>query len=338
MRLICPHCMSGVTVPDDTAGKEAVCPNCGKSFPTPPRYDPSVAAGAAVTGGVSEAARTSPHPEPVSPMAPLPHSAPPAPPGLVPPAPPVAGSGFLPPAPASAEVPAPAGYTKAHGITLSPRVIAWLPAVLLLLTIVFTCFPWVGSYAGGSAVYSQRPWNAAFGSVSRNFALERAVAIPAGWLDKVRSDWELMVPYLLILILVTGLAWADRGLHAFDPRNIPPLAKVWPHRQTVIFGLAGFVFVLGLFQVSNGFGMERAIRKQVAEQFTPAREAAANSPADQAALDFAVEQTYAKYNLEHTTWMYLALLCNLLAVLAVIGRLILDRRGNKPPPKILLHY
>ena len=36
--------------------------------------------------------------------------------------------------------------------------------------------------------------------------------------------------------------------------------------------------------------------------------------------------------------MYLALLCNLLAVLAVIGRLILDRRGNKPPPKILLHY
>jgi hypothetical protein len=36
--------------------------------------------------------------------------------------------------------------------------------------------------------------------------------------------------------------------------------------------------------------------------------------------------------------MYLALTCNLLAVLAVIARLILDRRGNKPPPKLLLHY
>jgi hypothetical protein len=210
--------------------------------------------------------------------------------------------------------------------------------VLLLFTIVFTCFPWVGSYAGSSAVYSQRPWGAMFGSVSRNFTLEKIVGIPAGWLDKVRADWELMVPYLLLLLFVTALAWAERGLHAFDPRKIPPLAKVWPHRHTVIFGLAGFVFVLGLIQVTNGFGMERAIRKQVVEQFAPAREAAANSPADQASLDWAVEQTYAKYNLERTSWMYLALTCNLLAVLAVVGRLMLDRRGHKPPPKILLHY
>ncbi|MBM3983136.1 MAG: thioredoxin, partial [Planctomycetes bacterium] len=43
MRLICPHCMSGVSVPDDAAGKDAPCPSCGRSFPTPARYAPEVA-------------------------------------------------------------------------------------------------------------------------------------------------------------------------------------------------------------------------------------------------------------------------------------------------------
>jgi len=329
MRLICPHCMSGVTVSDDAAGKEATCPNCGKQFPTPARYSAAV---------VPELPVSVPPPPPeVAPMpAAVPPPAPPAPPpGFVPPAP----SGFLLPAPTgSAEVPAPAGYTRSFGITISPHVVSWLPAVLLLLSLVFTCFPWVGSYAGGSAVYSQRPWGAIFGAVSRNFALEKAVAIPAGWLDKVRWDWELMVPYLLLLILATALAWADRGLHAFDPRNIPPLAKVWPHRQTIICALAGFAFLLALLQVTNGFGMERAIRNQVAESFADRREKTANSPSEQKTIDWEVEQTYAKFNLERTTWMYLALLFNLFAVLGVIARLILDRRGNKPPPKILLHY
>ena len=333
MRLICPHCMSGVTVSDDAAGKEAACPNCGKSFPTPPRYTAAVVPEAPVPPRLPEVA-----PVPHAPSAPPP--IPPAPPpGLVPPAPPVTQSGFLPPASAvAAEVPAPVGYTRSCGITISPHVVSWLPAVLLLLALVFTCFPWVGSYAGGSAVYSQGPWGATFGAVSRNFALEKAVAIPAGWLDKVRSDWELMLPYLLLLIFATTLAWADRGLHAFDPRNIPPLAKVWPHRQTIICGLAGFALVLAFTQVTNGFGMERAIRKQVAEAFAEKREKAANSPSEQKTIDWEVEQTYAKFNLERTTWMYLALGFNLLAVLAVVARLILDRRGNKPPPKILLHY
>ena len=139
------------------------------------------------------------------------------------------------------------------------------------MTLVFTFFPWVGSYAGGSTVYAQRPWGAVFGGVGRNFALEKSIAIPAAWLDKVRSDWELMVPYLLLLIFVTALAWADRALRAFDPWRSPPLAKIWPHRHTVIFGLAGFVFVLSLIQVSSGFGMERAIRKHVTYVFAAKR-------------------------------------------------------------------
>ena len=334
MRLICPHCMSGVTVPDDAAGKDATCPNCGKSFPTPSRYSAEVVPDAA--SAIAAGASASAHSEPVTASA----DRPTPPPGFVPPQapspPPVAPSGFLPPA--HAETPTLAGYTRSRGLTLSPAVIAWLPAVLLTLTILFTAFPWVGCYAGGSAVYSQQPWRAMFGSVSRNFPLEKAVTIPKGWLDKVRSDWELMVPYLLFLILVTALAWADRGLKTLDPRKIPPLAKVWPHRQTVMLALAALTFTLSLIQVFNGFGMERAIRKQLSDEFAGRREKAVNSPAAIAQLDYEEEQEYAKFNLERTTWLYLALVCNALAVVAMLMWLILERRGNKPAPRIVLHY
>src|SRR5690349_13504042 len=116
MRLICPHCMSGVTVADDAAGKEATCPNCGKTFPTPARYSAAVVpdAGVGAVAGAIDPGRSTPHPEPVSAPAPRPvpeaasavattgaatAQTPAAPPGYVPPAPagapPVDSSGFL---------------------------------------------------------------------------------------------------------------------------------------------------------------------------------------------------------------------------------------------------
>ncbi|QJW93675.1 zinc ribbon domain-containing protein [Frigoriglobus tundricola] len=332
MRLICPHCMSGVTVPDDAAGKEATCSNCGKSFPTPARYAATVVPEVPAVAGPIDPVRTSPHPEPP----PMSSTVPPvAPPGYVPPAPPPTPDGFL--TPAASAGPVQAGYAHSFGITISPHVVSWLPAALLLFVMVFTFFPWVGCYSGGVPVYSQRPWTAVYGSVSPNFELEDAVSIPPGWQNKVSSDWPLMVPYLVLLLLATALAWADRGLHAFDPRKIPPLARVWPHRQTIVCVLATLAFLLAALQVSNGFGMERAIRKQVGEEFT-AKQQLTTEPHQKEKLAWRIDQEYYRYKLERTTWMYLALLFNLFAALAVILRLGLDRRGPKPPPKILLHY
>ena len=336
MRLICPHCMSGVTVPDDTAGKEASCPNCGKSFPTPARYSAQVTPdpSAAVAGPI-EPVRTSPHSEPPTP---------PAPPGYVPPAPPpvpATSDGFLPPAPA-ADAPAPAGYTKSIGITISPAVVAWLPAILLTIVFVLTFFPWVGCYAGGSAVYSQRPWGAAFGAQpNRNYKLEAAGTIPGDWIDKMRvvgSDWKLLIPFFLLLFIAIAFAWTERGFRTLDPRKIPPLAKLWPWHNAIVAGCATLAFFLLLMQVFNGFSMERAIKQHIAEQFAERREKAKESPAAQAKLDYEEEQAFAVYNVERTTWLYLALGCGLLTVLAVLTRAGLEARGNKPPPKFVLHY
>lgn len=330
MRLICPHCMSGVTVPDDAAGTDATCPNCGKAFPTPARYSAQVS----LDPPVPPAAPPSP-PVPPPEVAPAPHVAPP--PGFVPPAP-VDASGFLPPATApQAATPTAEGYTKSVGFSISPKVFSWLPAVLLLVTLVFTCFPWVGSYVGGSAVYSQRPWNAVYGGLTSNTALAKAVKIPTEWRDKLRSDWELMVLYLIGLILAVGFAWADRALGDVPPQQIPPLVKAWPYRHAVILGLATAALLLSGIQVANGFGMERAIRQAEDERFASARQQATGDAA-RADVEYEVELAYAKYNLERTSWAYLALVCNLLAVIAMLIRYLLSRRGNKPPPKLLLHY
>ena len=194
-------------------------------------------------------------------IAPMPSSVPaqalPAPPGYVPPAPP--GSGFLPPAPAQAEVPQLAGYTKTMGFTISPKVVAWLPAVFFTLALVLTFFPWVGTHIGGHTVYSQGPSRAVFGYVNKNTGLE--VVAPAGtvgWTEeKVHGDWALMVPFLLLLIAATALALADRGFHSLDPRKIPPFAKIWPIRHTVIAALGVAAVTLVVIQSLNGFGLER---------------------------------------------------------------------------------
>ena len=336
MRLICPHCMSGVTVPDDAAGKDATCPNCGKAFPTPARYSAEV---------------MSPTPPlPVPPPVPVPEVPPPpaaaaAPPGYVPPIPPSVTTGFLPPAPTAptaptaAEVPAMAGYTNSCGITISPKVVAWLPAILLTLVFVLTFFAWVGCYAGSSPVYSQRPWGAMFNSApNRDYKLEEAGTIPGGWLDKKPGDWKLMLPFFMALMTAVALAWAERGFSALDPRHIPPLAKVWPWRHAVIAGCAALALILLLAQWANGFGLERAIKTHISEQFAERRDKASASPAALAKLEYDQEQEFNKYNLEHTTWFYLAVLCMSFAVLAVATRAALENRGNKPPPKLLLHY
>ncbi len=335
MRLICPHCMSGVTVADDTAGKEATCPNCGRSFPTPARYSAAVVPEAAAAVASAAASPPSGAVLPTPPPVPGAASVPTPPPGYIPPAPP-APDGFLPSS--HAATPELAGYTHARGITISPKVVAWLPAALLTVVLVLTFFPWVGSYLGGSAVYSQRPWGAMFGgSPSRNYQLEEAGAIPGAWIDKMHSDWALLLPFFLFLLAGLSFAWAERGLSSFDPRKVPPLAKLWPWRNAIVLVCATFTLLFALWQVANGFSMERAIQKQISEQFAAVREKE-TSPAKLDALKYKEEQAYNAYNVERTTWLYLALFCNALAVGAIVTRIALDKRGNKPAPKIVLHY
>jgi hypothetical protein len=336
--------MRPVPVADDFSGREVTCPSCMKPFDAPAKYTPAVLPDPAPTAPEPPPA---PAPVPVAAAEPPMSPAPPTP--AVPVVPPVPPPGFVPPAPPpvpvapadAAGVPALPGYTEARGVTISPRVVAWLPAVLLTVVFVSLFFRWIGSYYGGYPAHSQSPWQAMFGSVSRNFELEQNMPGKGVWLDKVNADWRVMFPFLLLLVVALVFAWADRLLPGFDPSRLPRRAAgIWPWRKVVVGVAAGFAFALLAAQVSSGFGMERAIRRHVSEDpaLVKAREAAVNSPAAMARVENDERAMLRQYELERTWWQDLGLYGLAGAVLAVLLSGALDRRGNKPPPKLLLHY
>jgi hypothetical protein len=124
----------------------------------------------------------------------------------------------------------------------------------------------------------------------------------------------------------------------FDPNRLRRLERIWPHRQAIIGALAALAFTFSLIQVLNGFGMQRANRQTISEQYADAREKAKSDPSEQKRIEYDEEAAYRGFNIERTTWLYLALICNAFAVLALIVRYLLARRANKPPPRLVLHY
>lgn len=326
--LICTNCLKTVSVADAAPGTDVNCPECGKSFAVPAGYTPAVASAPV------------PAPPPPPPLAALPP--------VIPPPPPPAPAGYVPPAPPSPPVVPPPptlspGYTRSRGFTVNPKRVAWMPAICLTLVVFmsFVC-PWVGSYPAGHAVHSQGLWRAAFGNVNRNLKLEEMMTVKGGWLDLVKSNWEVLIPALLALMVAMVVAWADRRLPSLNAAKFPPplrwIASLWSRRRLIVGVLTAFALALITIQAINGFGMEKAIKKSVADRFADERKDAGASAAAQAKVDFKIEEEVAKYAVEYTTWAYLSFALLALAVLAAIARWALDRRGNKPPPRFLIEY
>ena len=340
IKLVCPNCMKTVPVSDSFTGQQVTCPACMKSFEAPSRYTPAV-----LTEPVSPP--SAPDPGPQNPRVPsslaselptvsseLPPTAaiPAPPPGYIPPAPP------SPPTPTAAgAIPLPPGYTRERALVVSPQLMLWLPPILLTVCLVLTFFPWVATHTGGAIVQSQSAWGALFGGISRNFALEESTGWVTNWIDNLRSDWELLVPYLLALLIAIVFAWADRGFHSLDPRKIPPLVKLWPWRKTILALFAGLAWVLLMIQTLNGFGLQRALKRSIVAQFEQQR-AEASSQAERARIENRQRNEYNRYDVEQTTWLYLSLAFNLVATLAVLARMGLDQRGDKPPPRFVIQY
>ncbi len=321
-KLICPNCAKFVTVPDEAAGTTVPCPECHAPFPVPARYDPVVSA---------PAAPPPPPPAAVPPVAP-----PPAPPGLVPEA----------LSSAHAAPPIAAGYAHTVGLSLKPSLVAWVPAVGLTLVLVLTLFTWVGSYVGGSPVYSESAWGALWNTPYVNHRLESLLKQQTGWpadvLNKATSDWPLLLPYLLMLVTAVALAWTERLIANPDYTRLPKrfgfVADVWPYRVPILVGLAVLTTALLFAQSARGFGLERAMRQAVAERFAEDRRKNEGNPAEQAAIDFKAGEELNRFNLERTSWFELTVGLHLLVVLAMAGRFWLDRRGTKPHPRIVFQY
>lgn len=330
MRQICPNCLKSVDVPESAAGGEYDCPACGKPFPVPKGYTPAV-----LVPPARDAA-----PDAARPGGNAPGSAgdrPSPPPGFVPPAA---------PPPAGAHAPGPptyAGPLRSHGVPLDPRVMAWLPAACLTVCLVLTFFPWVGAYPGGYRVCSQNPWEAGVRDV--NFP---ATAVPEA-VQKAEPELRALAPinlfmllYGILLVVTVLLAWLERVFHTVpDVTTLPgPLAwlpRVWPHRFALLLGLTGLLLFLVGFQVWRGFGLETAVERYATNLHATEVEAADTNAKKQIA-QIGIGMDAARFAVQPTTVRDLAVAAHVVAVLGVLARVWLTRRGPKPPPRLALEY
>lgn len=307
--------MKPVAVPEDASGKDSPCPECGKAIPVPSRYNPIVA------------------------PTPLP-TLPPAPP-LLPKLPEPTAASVEPEATPSAPT-LPSGYTHSRGIALSPCVVAWIPAIALTAILLLTLAPWVGVYPNGVGVYTQGAWRSINGWPTRNIQLEdlllKELPAPSVY-DRTGSDWLIMLPYILTLLLAIAFAWVERLESVNKTTGIPKrLPGVWPFRQVIIAGLAGMALLFLTLESTRGFGLERAMHAAVSEKFDAKRKEAGTSAGEQTRIDFLEGQELAKYGLERTGWFCLVMCLHVLVLLALLGRLGLERRGSKPPPRLVIQY
>src|SRR6516165_110494 len=132
MNLLCPSCQKQLQVGEQYAGQMMKCPLCSATFTVPvlPQMPAAVS------------------PPPVPPLgAGSPHI-----------------SAAAPPKPGDLAAPSAGPY--ARGLTINPRLIAWLAPVCLLLIFVCLFFTWNGMFPGGVGVVTQSGWQTAFGSTS----------------------------------------------------------------------------------------------------------------------------------------------------------------------------
>jgi hypothetical protein len=336
IRQICPHCLATVELPDSTAGTVANCPRCRELIPVPAAYVPSVDPSA---GPAAPPPGYRPSPDPNLERSAVKSSDPitldrvdrtPPPSGL---SSPWGGS-------ASYYRPdsVPSGYEKTAALALTPQGLAWIPAGCLTFIFLLTFFDWAGSYPGGVHLYSQTAWE----SMVKGYSVNPLPEVTADAKDidaKMRTSWW-MWPYMLVLFVTLVAAWAERILlRKIDPDQLPePVREYWPQRFAILSTAAGVLLLLLLFQSLVGFGLETAIRHHVYGDFAM-REANANSEPERQVVEVNKGKAINGYDLKMTTARQLALAANVVALLALLGRWWLDRRGpDAAPPRVLVQY
>jgi len=279
---------------------------------------------------------------PPIPLAPPPLSAPPRPETFTPPKPPSgpAGSGLssaaAPPAPPAAPPP---GYNKFASVPLDPRVLRWTPAVLLVITFILTFFSWVGAYPGGYGDYTQNPWGA-IGKAYSADPVGEGIFHLAPEIDGEIGPGILLVFYILLLVFAVGLAVVSLVV-MLVPLQLPPAVQpVMPWRFLITAGVTLLSFLILMLQLLWGMPLANAIQSVVDKQKENARAALAkdqNSPVT-SEQDIKLNTIYGSkldgYNVRLTRSLRLAVLLQLVAIIAAVAMYWLEGRGSRPLPRI----
>ena len=256
----------------------------------------------------------------------------PPPPGLNPAA--VAPPPSLPTMPGAPAVESGPGRCS---VTISPVWLDWIPIACLAGVLVLTLFNWVGTYPGGTRVYSQNPWFAAVGYISTN-TLPEELLLDEKYFEENVTGNRWLLAYLPLLIIAIAFGVLDRAVRNPTAANLPGLlASIWPQRFAAMTALTGLLLLLLLIQTWRGFGLETAVKQKVTDVYAKQIEEADVTPKKQK-LTVMMGAELARYQLQGTTPLNAAIALHAIAFAAMLGRWWLHNRGTKPHPRVSLQY
>jgi hypothetical protein len=208
----------------------------------------------------------------------------------------------------------------------------WLAPIGLTLALILTLFKWNGSFPAGYAAYTQNAWQALFATMSTDPVAEKLMGMEQSIKDRLNSSWWLL-PYLIFLVLAVVLAWAHH-LVSRGRIQLPVLLQgIWNIRLALLAALAGIVLFLLLAQVVGGFSLEHAVSNMVSQQFAEDSKLA-KTPEEIQVVQMKVAQEFGRFQIIDTTWLWLAILMHLLALVGIAAETAIHERGNRPPPRV----
>jgi hypothetical protein len=237
----------------------------------------------------------------------------------------------------------PSGYTKSAGFSLSPEIVQWIAPVALALSCLLTLFPWDGAYPGGYAAYHQNAWGALIGNFSTDKVAEKVLKLEDPGKDEKRLKdyvhWNFyMLPYLPLLGLATALAILSVLLPHLNLKIPPHMERYIPMRMFVVATVAFIMVLVLVTQMWSGFGLENGLQTAMKERYEkaepPAKDPEKLTDEDVKKQEITRAITTDGLNIRQTTWVCLALILDLIAVIGAYGAFALHYRQGQPWPRL----
>jgi hypothetical protein len=232
------------------------------------------------------------------------------------------------PAPPPPPAPAAAGeYRWRVAFTAEPRILRWIAPVCFVLIFLLFFFPWVGAYYGSHVAVRQLGVGVAFGVYNGEKGAESLAA------EQRPGVAPFTLLYFLLNLLSVVLAVAVVVL-LVAPQLLPPhiVAMAVPWRTLAVAGAALLLLLFLLPQVLFNLPLE----SKLLDEAEKAYDAEVNKAKDSDRLRAEREYGQVRNAVQRRFWFRTVMLLNLLAALSAVGELWLEKRRDKPLPRLVM--
>jgi hypothetical protein len=186
-------------------------------------------------------------------------------------------------------------------------------------------------------VYTQNALEISWGGLSTDPVGEKVLRMEESLRQNISGNWLLFFLYFPAVLVALALSVAALVFRGNRSRLLPALQQIWPWRTMIIAATATIGFLILLFQLWLGFGLENGFTKVVNAKLETKR-AAATTPEEIQKFEIERGSELGRYVIERTWFFRLAMLCHLVAIAAVGMEIWLARRGQRPLPQVQIEW